>query len=155
MCRNWRRGVSILVLGLLTVATLEATTFAETTIGEKGTVLHELRAAHKLLIEADHDYDGHRLKAAEKVHKAIHDLEGKHASKKVESGTTTLTSTPVIAKTPKGKSQAAAKPRHLRRPVERSSCHLEERAIAISGKPSQSRRQHHGSDRQSPHGASH
>jgi hypothetical protein len=46
-------------------------------------VIHELHEAHTLLEHADHDYDGHRAKAAEEVHKAITELEhkhGKHAS---------------------------------------------------------------------------
>jgi hypothetical protein len=53
---------------------------------EKHTVMERLHNAHKLLTEADHDYDGHRAKAAEAVHKAIMELEGKHPAKKTAGG---------------------------------------------------------------------
>ena len=33
-----------------------------------------LKSAHKLLVEADHDYKGHRAKAAERVHAALKEL---------------------------------------------------------------------------------
>jgi hypothetical protein len=52
----------------------------------KHAVMESLRQAHRLLVEADHDYDGHRAKAAEAVHRAIRELEGKHHGKKVQSG---------------------------------------------------------------------
>ena len=48
--------------------------------------MENLRQAHKLLVNADHDYDGHRARASEEVHKAIRELEGKHHAKKVVSG---------------------------------------------------------------------
>ncbi len=54
--------------------------------GERGKLIEELRAAHRLLDEANHDYDGHRAKAAHEVHKAIKDLAYQH--KKAESGQT-------------------------------------------------------------------
>jgi hypothetical protein len=38
-------------------------------------LLTELHHAHRLLQEANHDYDGHRAKAAEELHKAIKTLE--------------------------------------------------------------------------------
>ncbi len=41
-------------------------------------LIKELRSAHKLLAEADRDYDGHRAKAAEEVHKALKDLGYEH-----------------------------------------------------------------------------
>src|SRR5262249_47877629 len=34
-------------------------------------MLQEMHQAHHLLHEANHDYDGHRAKAAEELHKAI------------------------------------------------------------------------------------
>ena len=40
--------------------------------------LIKLRVAHELLASADHDYDGRRAKAMEEIHKAIHEIEGKH-----------------------------------------------------------------------------
>ena len=36
--------------------------------------IKELHKAHHLLAEADHDYGGHRAKAAEEVHKALKEL---------------------------------------------------------------------------------
>ena len=54
--------------------------------GERGKLVEELRTAHRLLAEADHDYDGHRAKAAGEVHKAIKDLAYHH--KKGEPGQT-------------------------------------------------------------------
>jgi hypothetical protein len=36
--------------------------------------IKELHRAHHLLVEADHDYGGHRAKAAEEVHKALKEL---------------------------------------------------------------------------------
>src|SRR5205814_4729457 len=41
-------------------------------------VLANLHQAHGLLVAANHDYDGHRAKAAEAVKQAIHELGGQH-----------------------------------------------------------------------------
>jgi hypothetical protein len=54
---------------------------------EKAELVAQLRAAHKLLAEADRDYDGHRARAAEAVHKAIRELVGNHHPKKPPTGT--------------------------------------------------------------------
>lgn len=76
--------ISFLVFGFVAVAVLASTSFAKqafvrsASAGAKSGVMKELRAAHHLLMQADHDYDGHRVKAAEEVHKAIMELEGKH-----------------------------------------------------------------------------
>src|SRR5579871_506251 len=43
--------------------------------GEWGETLKQLHHAHKLLSEADDDYDGHRAKAAELVHSAIKEID--------------------------------------------------------------------------------
>lgn len=56
-------------------------------VRERVELIKELHAAHKLLAEADHDYNGKRAAAAEEVHKAIHELEGNHHAKKAASGT--------------------------------------------------------------------
>jgi hypothetical protein len=37
-------------------------------------LIETLKKAHSLLVNADHDYDGHRAKAAEEVRKALEDL---------------------------------------------------------------------------------
>ena len=44
-------------------------------------IMQALKSAHKLLSEADHDYQGHRHLAAEEVHKAIEELGGHHRHK--------------------------------------------------------------------------
>ena len=54
--------------------------------GQRTEIVTQLRAAHKLLVEADHDYSGHRARAAEEVHKAIHELTGPHQPKPSGSG---------------------------------------------------------------------
>ena len=79
-----------------------------TTASGKHAALENLHKAHKLLVTADHDYDGHRARAAEEVHKAIRELEGNHHHKKV-SGTAPVTA-PVIAKPAKPKQHAMHEP---------------------------------------------
>jgi hypothetical protein len=44
--------------------------------GGHGQVREALHRAHHLLVEADHDYDGHRARAAHEVHLAIEELGG-------------------------------------------------------------------------------
>ena len=65
MCRNliWRVGVS--ALGLLAAVALQGKTFAQS-VGSNGGLIQQLRSAHKLLVEADHDYDGHRARRPKK-----------------------------------------------------------------------------------------
>jgi hypothetical protein len=41
-------------------------------------VIADLKKAHQLLSEANHDYHGHRAKAAEEVHKALKELGHHH-----------------------------------------------------------------------------
>ena len=55
------------------------------------TIMGELRTAHKLLAEADRDYDGHRAKAAEEVHNALKELgyHHHHHPKTVQPGAAT------------------------------------------------------------------
>lgn len=66
-------GVSICVVAGLIVATSAG---AQQAAAKKGhsEVAKELHQAHKLLSEADHDYDGHRKQAAEEVHKALKEV---------------------------------------------------------------------------------
>jgi hypothetical protein len=49
--------------------------------------MKELRAAHLLLAEADHDYQGHRAKAAKEVHKALSELGYHHHPTTAHPGT--------------------------------------------------------------------
>jgi hypothetical protein len=51
-------------------------------------VMQSLKAAHRLLSEADHDYQGHRHLAAEEVHKAIEELGHHHHKSAIVAGST-------------------------------------------------------------------
>jgi len=82
---NWTLGIGLLTF--LFGLALGSTSFAQA-VATKAELIQELRSAHKLLAEADHDYDGHRAKAAAEVHKAIKELEGKHAGKNHHSAST-------------------------------------------------------------------
>lgn len=48
----------------------------------QGGLIGDLRSAHRLLAEANHDYEGHRAQAAKEVHQAIKELKGEHHGKK-------------------------------------------------------------------------
>ena len=80
-------GLSISVfLGLSSLAAFaSAQTISVPPIRHAGhaPAVEELRQAHRLLAEADHDYDGRRARAAEEVHKAIRELEGRHHARSV------------------------------------------------------------------------
>lgn len=82
------------VLALLVGLALESVSPGQTVVPqpgakkwEKAELVAQLRSAHKLLAEADRDYDGHRARAAEAVHKAIRELVGNHHPKKPATGT--------------------------------------------------------------------
>jgi len=84
-------GLSITVfLGGLSLASIASAQTIATPPPANGTATHaghgvvvaELRRAHRLLVEADHDYDGHRAKAAQAVHAALKELGYQH--KKVQ-----------------------------------------------------------------------
>jgi hypothetical protein len=91
---NWTCGIGVLTLlmGMAigsTSSAQSAVPSSGTTKSEKSELVQELRSAHKLLAVADHDYDGHRARAAAEVHKAIKDLLGTHHPKKAKSGSAT------------------------------------------------------------------
>ena len=91
MHRNLVYGLSISIfLGLASVASAQTTTITPPITGtanqSRQSEMASLRQAHRLLAEADHDYDGHRAKAAEEVHKAIMDLREAHHAKSDQSG---------------------------------------------------------------------
>jgi hypothetical protein len=93
MNRNWTNGIG--ALAMLVVVAFESTAWAQSPapkpVAEKGEwapILKQLHAAHRLLITADHDYSGHRAKAAEEVHKAIEELAGHHHAKSAQPGST-------------------------------------------------------------------
>jgi len=73
------------ILALASFASAQAAAAPSANAAAKHIALVDLRQAHKLLAEADHDYDGHRARAAEEVHKAIHELEGKYHGAKVNA----------------------------------------------------------------------
>lgn len=64
------------VMGLLSVSGVEARQNnkpdAKAAAGAHATVVAELQQVHTLLIQAKHDYNGHRATAADHVHKALH-----------------------------------------------------------------------------------
>jgi hypothetical protein len=104
---RWNRicgiGAWALLIGLAAGSTALAqavTHQREAKAREKAELVQELRAAHKLLTEADHDYDGHRARAAEAVHRAIKELAGNHHPKKVPAaaGTAGVAAAAPVAK---------------------------------------------------------
>jgi hypothetical protein len=83
----------LFVLALGSTASAQAPTPQPGVVkGEKVELIEQLISAHKLLAEADRDYDGHRALAAKEVHKAIKELSGNHHHKKAQ------TTTPPVAK---------------------------------------------------------
>jgi hypothetical protein len=96
MSRNLILGSGILVfVSGLNLALAQVSTGPLPTVTAKHLTLEHLRQAHRLLVEADHDYDGHRARAAEELHKAIRELEGKHHANAVQPGIApTVTSKP-------------------------------------------------------------
>jgi hypothetical protein len=89
LVRGLGLSISVFLAGLSLASLVSAQPVTTTTsaIGTaKHAVLQSLRQAHKLLVNADHDYDGHRARAAEEVHKAIRELEGKHRVNKAQTG---------------------------------------------------------------------
>jgi hypothetical protein len=62
--------IGVVILGLAATRTTGQT--ANT--AAHAAMIEDLKKAHRLLDEADHDYDGHRVKAAEEVHKALKEL---------------------------------------------------------------------------------
>jgi hypothetical protein len=69
--------LSLAFLASAQAASAQASTTAATPAAHAG-LISSLRHAHSLLVHADHDYDGHRAKAAEEVHKALVDLGYHH-----------------------------------------------------------------------------
>ena len=78
MRRNLLLGTGSLIVflvGLATTSTAVAQTQKAAGVAPaQAEAIKALRSAHKLLAEADHDYDGHRAKAAKEVHKALKEL---------------------------------------------------------------------------------
>ena len=68
--------------------------------GAHGQLRASLHWAHKLLVEADHDYDGHRARAAHEVHRALEELDGHHHPKTtVTSGAVASATAPSVRRT--------------------------------------------------------
>jgi hypothetical protein len=105
---------------------------AQPPTSEHAELIKTLRRAHKLLVEADHDYAGHRAKAAEEVHKALEGLGFHH--KKVQPGTTAGNGTVVPPQTahppqPKVREPQANSDAQLRK----ARKHLKEALTLFSG----------------------
>jgi hypothetical protein len=79
-------GLALLAsLALVSTAMAQATTPVVQGMAQKE-LIKTLRSAHRLLVAADHDYDGHRAKAAKEVHNALKELGYQH--KKVQPAST-------------------------------------------------------------------
>ena len=76
MQRNIAHAIGLMILGILAVRASAQTASQEA----HAVVLEDLKKAHHLLVEAKHDYDGHRAKAAHEVHKAMKELGYNHKS---------------------------------------------------------------------------
>jgi hypothetical protein len=99
MRRNLLRGIGSSFVFLVGLAAVSAVV-AQTTPGENvPAVVTNLRSAHKLLAEADRDYEGHRAKAAEEIHNALRELG--YRPKKAPPGSAANPGT-VAPKTPSG-----------------------------------------------------
>ena len=84
MRRKLILGIVLALCAIMATAVAPSSALAKKTGAAKNagkSIIEDLRAAHKLLSEADHDYDGHRHLAAEAVHRAIEELEGEHHKK--------------------------------------------------------------------------
>jgi hypothetical protein len=79
-------GLSISLLFAGWASTVMAQTTPPAKSAAHAELIKTLRSAHKLLAQADRDYDGHRAKAAEEVHKALKELGYHH--KKAQSAST-------------------------------------------------------------------
>ena len=80
-------GAGILALvAVLVVPSVSLAISPAVGLGSTG-VVRQLRAAHKLLAEADRDYNGQRARAAEEVRKAIEELSGGREAKTTTTNT--------------------------------------------------------------------
>ena len=75
--------VSMFFAAVASSALAQATVPTESAHAE---LIQTLRSAHRLLVRADHDYDGHRAKAAEEVRKALKELGYQHKKVQPASG---------------------------------------------------------------------
>ena len=90
--------ISMSFAGLASTAAAQTTNaVTPATSSANAALIKTLREAHHLLAHADKDYDGHRAKAAEAVHKALKDLGYHH--KKAQSGTPPANGSVVSPKT--------------------------------------------------------
>ena len=123
---NWTIAIAVMTLlvGLAMGSTSSAQVVPAAPAATKTELIQELRSAEKLLVEADRDYDGHRAKAAAEVHKAIKELGGKHAGKKLHSAST--------AKVKPGKGTAVHEPQAT------SDSQLQQAQAILQGIPTKS-----------------
>ena len=82
MRRHLTFAIRLSILFLFAGASIATSQTAVVVESPHAELIQTLRAAHSLLVHADHDYDGHRAKAAEEVHKALRELGYEHKSVK-------------------------------------------------------------------------
>ena len=122
MCRNLScvtgLSISLFFVGLASTTWAQATPVKESPHAE---VIKILRHAHRLLVIADHDYDGHRAKAAAEVHKALKELGYHHPKAQPAKPAANGTVVPPHAGQPKVHEAQATSDQQLRE----ASAHLE------------------------------
>ena len=72
LCCLMGLSISLFFAGLASTASAQTTTPVKES--PHAELIKTLRHAHRLLVHANHDYQGHRAKAAEEVHKALREL---------------------------------------------------------------------------------
>ena len=102
MCRKFLRKSWILAVVMgLALASLAAAQTVPTPAsgaakkGAKAELATALKSAHRLLLTADHDYKGHRAKAAEEVALALRELSN-HRHKAVQPASTLASTTAAV-----------------------------------------------------------
>jgi hypothetical protein len=98
--------VSILFAGLASTALAQTTSAKQTSHAQ---LVETLKSAQRLLVSANHDYDGHRAKAAQEVHNALKGLSYHH-HKKVQSGVTPNNGTAIPPKAAQASQQKVHEP---------------------------------------------
>ncbi len=159
MRMNWIVGICAPMLTLLVGLAFGSTCHAQaasavstTATGPRAALIKQLRSAHKLLVIADHDYDGHR--AARRKRSIRPSAIWKERITPPRSKLARQPRPPVELPPPKRRGDLAARaPRHIRRPVESGPGSFEKRADGVERTPPQGRRQRRRGDWPDQHGA--
>ena len=77
---RWIGRIGVLLVGLAvgSLSLAQTPTPQPGITSEQAALVKELKTAQQLLLQANHDYEGHRAQAAAEVHKAIRELVGKY-----------------------------------------------------------------------------